>query len=78
MEKLLVEWLLVIGWTFVGCVCSILMGFSLWLIIKIFDRLTPQLDEFEELKNGNMAVGVLLAGMVIAFALVVSTAMRLL
>ena len=45
--------------------------FSLWL----FDRLTTRLDEWDELKRGNVAVASLLAGVIIAVSLLVSTAM---
>ena len=41
--------------------------FALW----IFDRLTTRLDEWAELKRGNVAVAALLAGVIIAVSLLV-------
>jgi uncharacterized membrane protein YjfL (UPF0719 family) len=45
--------------------------FSLWF----FDRLTTNLDEWAELKRGNVAVATLLAGVIIAVALLVGEVM---
>ena len=45
--------------------------FSVWL----FDRLTTDLDEWAELKRGNIAVATLLAGVIISVALLVNVAL---
>lgn len=47
---------------------------SLGLALLIFAALTRGIDEIQELKNGNMAVGGLLAGVVLAVGLMVSQA----
>ena len=55
----------------VGLVLAVAcIAFALWL----FARLTRDVDELEELKKGNMAVAALLAGVTVAVALLVSTA----
>jgi uncharacterized membrane protein YjfL (UPF0719 family) len=46
------------------------VGFSVWL----FTRLTTDLDEWVELLEGNQAVALLLAGVVLALALLTATA----
>jgi uncharacterized membrane protein YjfL (UPF0719 family) len=46
--------------------------FSLWM----FDRLTTRLDEWSELKDGNIAVACLLAGVIIAVALLIGVALE--
>jgi uncharacterized membrane protein YjfL (UPF0719 family) len=46
------------------------VGFSVWL----FTRLTTDLDEWVELLEGNQAVALLLAGVVLAVALLTATA----
>ena len=57
----------------VGLVLSVLsILFAVWL----FDRLTTNLDEWAELKRGNTAVAALLAGVIIAVALLVGIAME--
>jgi uncharacterized membrane protein YjfL (UPF0719 family) len=56
----------------IGLMLSVLaILFSLWL----FDRLTTNLDEWAELKRGNVAVATLLAGVIIAVALLVGEVM---
>lgn len=44
-----------------------------YLGISVFDRLTREIDEIEELKRGNVAVGILIASIVIAIALIVQS-----
>ncbi|MCK4832220.1 MAG: DUF350 domain-containing protein, partial [Anaerolineales bacterium] len=44
--------------------------FAIWLFI----RLTQELDEMAELRDGNMAVAAVLAGVIIAIAVLVSPA----
>lgn len=48
------------------------VGLSLWL----FTRLTTNLDEWTELENGNHAVAVLMAGVILAIALLTATAVE--
>jgi uncharacterized membrane protein YjfL (UPF0719 family) len=56
----------------VGLILAVLsILFSLWL----FARLTVRLEEWTELKRGNIAVAALLAGVILAIALLVSIAM---
>lgn len=46
------------------------VGFAVWL----FTRLTTDLDEWTELASGNHAVAVLMAGVIVAVALLTATA----
>jgi uncharacterized membrane protein YjfL (UPF0719 family) len=56
-----------------GLVLSVLsILFSVWL----FDRLTTRLDEWAELKGGNVAVAALLAGVMLAVSLLVGVALE--
>ncbi|MFH1750152.1 MAG: DUF350 domain-containing protein [Candidatus Micrarchaeota archaeon] len=43
-----------------------------YLAIKIFDQMTTGIDELEELKKGNLAVGVVLASVIISVAMIIS------
>lgn len=45
---------------------------ALFLAIKVFDRLTHNLDEWAELRKGNMAVAIFLSVMVLSIALMVT------
>lgn len=56
-----------------GLAAALIMGLALGLLIKIWDLLTP-INEWEELKKGNIAVAIVLAAVIIGFAIVVSVA----
>ena len=56
----------------IGLLLSIVsLGAALW----IFTRLTGAIDEWAEIGRGNVAIAIVLAGVVIATALIVSTAL---
>jgi uncharacterized membrane protein YjfL (UPF0719 family) len=37
---------------------------AMWVALRLFDKLTPGLDEVEEVRKGNVAVAILMAGVV--------------
>lgn len=51
-------------------VSAVSMGLSMGLVIKIFDMLTPGIDEMEELRKGNIAVAIVLGAVILAFGIV--------
>lgn len=70
MNPLVHNFLLLFGYGLAG---SIMMAIALGILIKIWNWLTP-IDEWEELKKGNVAVAIVVAAVVLAFAIVVATA----
>jgi uncharacterized membrane protein YjfL (UPF0719 family) len=50
---------------------GIIMGIALAVFLRIFERLTP-INEWEELKKGNMAVAVYVATAVLALSIVMA------
>jgi uncharacterized membrane protein YjfL (UPF0719 family) len=46
---------------------------AIYLALKVLDKLTKGIEEFEELKKGNVAVALEMAGVIIAVALVIQT-----
>lgn len=51
------------------------LGFAMLAVyagIRIFDKLTTGLDEMAELRRGNVAVGVLMGGVILAYATVIA------
>ena len=70
MHPLLNNALFMLGY---GIVAALIMSLALGLLIKVWNWLTP-VDEWEELKKGNIAVAIVLAAVIIGFAIVVSTA----
>jgi uncharacterized membrane protein YjfL (UPF0719 family) len=68
--EIFVEYLKLIGWGMVGILTMVL---SLWVLLLVFTWLTP-VDEWEELKKGNLAIAIVMAAVIIGFALVISSA----
>jgi uncharacterized membrane protein YjfL (UPF0719 family) len=68
--EIFVEYLKLIGWGVVGILTMVL---SLWVLLLVFTWLTP-VDEWEELKKGNLAIAIVMAAVIIGFALVISSA----
>ena len=52
-----------------GILAVLCILFCFWL----FDKLTPGIDEFEEIKSGNVAIAVLMAAMVIGVSILISS-----
>jgi len=44
---------------------------AVYIGIRVFDRFTPDLDEMAELKRGNVAIGILLAAVILSIATVI-------
>lgn len=61
------QYLITFGWAITG---AISMAVSLGLLLKIFSVLTP-INEWEEIKKGNLGVSIILASVVLGSALVI-------
>ena len=72
MQTLLHNTLLLFGYGLAGVV---MMSVALGILVKVWNWITP-IDEWEELRKGNIAVAVLMAAVVIAFAIVVASAIN--
>ena len=75
-----INWELQIINMLLGFAWAIIGGVSLAIVapiaIKIFDWMTKDIDEVEELKKGNMAVGLILFGVILGMAIVVASALN--
>jgi uncharacterized membrane protein YjfL (UPF0719 family) len=67
---ILIDYLKLIGWGIVGILTMVL---SLWVLLSVFTWLTP-VDEWDELKKGNLAIAIVMASVIIGFALVIASA----
>lgn len=67
MDILLTQYFITVGWALTGAVS---MALSLSILLKIFTLISP-IDEWEELKNGNYAIAIVLASVVLGTALVI-------
>lgn len=54
---------------FWGLTGAITMAVALPILLTVFDKFTP-INEWEEVKKGNMAVGVIIGALILAFAIV--------
>jgi uncharacterized membrane protein YjfL (UPF0719 family) len=55
----------------IGLIAAI---FSIWIAIKVLDKITKDVDEMAELAKGNVAVAVIMAGVLIAVSFVIGSA----
>ncbi|MCX7702716.1 MAG: DUF350 domain-containing protein [Planctomycetota bacterium] len=69
VKGILESYAVTFGWALVGAVS---MGIALIIMLKIFTWSTVGIDEWEELKKGNIAVAIVIAAVIIGAALVVS------
>jgi len=67
MLYLLQQYLITFGWAIIG---AISMAIALGLLVKIFSWITP-INEWEEIKKGNIGVAIIMTAVIISTALVV-------
>jgi uncharacterized membrane protein YjfL (UPF0719 family) len=67
MDILLTQYLITFGWALTGAVS---MAVSLSILTKLFSMISP-INEWEELKKGNMAVAVVFGAVIIGTAFVI-------
>ena len=70
MARVWLDYLIAIGWGVVG---AISMAFGLGILLKVFDWLTP-IDEWEEVRKGNIAVAIILAAVILALGIAIGFA----
>ena len=70
MARVLVDYLIAVGWGVVGAV-SLALG--LGILLRVFDWLTP-IDEWDEIRKGNISVAVIMAAVVLALGIAIGFA----
>jgi len=70
LVKILIGYVVSIGWALVA---AISMSLSMGILLKVYDMMTP-IDEWEEIRKGNIACGIIMAAVVLAFGIVVALA----
>jgi uncharacterized membrane protein YjfL (UPF0719 family) len=70
MMHVLVNYLIAIGWGIVGAVS---MALGLGILLWVFSRVTP-IDEWEEIKKGNVSVAIIMAAVILALGIAVGFA----
>ena len=61
------QYLITFGWAITG---AISMAIALGILVKVFSWITP-IDEWEEIKKGNIGVSVIMAAIILGTALVI-------
>jgi len=61
------------GWAIVG---SVSMGLGIIIALKMFDLSTPKVDEWELIKQGNIAMAIVLAAIIISLGIVIAGAIH--
>jgi uncharacterized membrane protein YjfL (UPF0719 family) len=67
METIITQYLITIGWGITG---GVSMAISLSILVWAFSKVTP-IDEWEEIKKGNMAVALVIAAVILGGAFVI-------
>ena len=70
MARVLVDYLIAIGWGVVGAVS---MACGLGILLRVFDWLTP-IDEWAEIKKGEPSVAIIMAAVILALGIAIGFA----
>ena len=70
------EWIEVLKTLVWALVASISMSVALGVLMFVWDKMTPRIDEWEELKKGNVAVAIVMAAVILSFGLVVAAVLH--
>ena len=69
-----VDGLLAVGVAFVQLILGIVLAVAaIYLALNILDKLTKGVEEFEEIKKGNVAVALEMGGVIIAVAVIIQS-----
>ena len=72
-EQIGLAYLITFGWAIVG---SLSMGVGVFLALKIFTLATRGVDEWKLIREGNLAMAILLSALIIAIGVVVASVTR--
>jgi hypothetical protein len=73
MPDIFYAYLITFGWAIIG---SISMGLGIIITLKLFTLVSKEVDEWKLIKEGNIAMAIILAAVVISLGYVVSAAIR--
>ncbi len=70
------EWVDILKTLVWALAASVAMSLALGILMFVWDKMTPRVDEWEELKKGNVAVAIVMAAVILAFGLVVAAVLH--
>ena len=68
LEETLLQYLRAVGWSITAAVG---FAFGVGIALKVFDWLSTEIDEWEEIKKGNMGVALILISLIVMVGLLV-------
>jgi uncharacterized membrane protein YjfL (UPF0719 family) len=69
-----VDGLLAIGTAFIQLILGIVLAVgAIYLALYVLDKLTKGVDEFDEIKKGNVAVALMMGGVIISVAVIIQS-----
>ncbi len=71
MEEVFLSYLITFGWAIVG---SVSMGCGIIIAVKMFELSTHRVDEWELIKQNNIAMAIILASVIISVGIVIASA----
>lgn len=72
-KDIFTAYLVTFGWAIVG---SVAMGLGIIIALKLFTISTRKVDEWELIKQGNMAMAVILASVIVSLGIVIAAAIH--
>ena len=66
LEETLLQYLRAVGWSITAAVG---FAFGVGIALKVFDWLSTEIDEWEEIKNGNMGVALIFISLIVMVGL---------
>jgi uncharacterized membrane protein YjfL (UPF0719 family) len=70
------EWVDILKTLVWALVASVAMSLSMGILMFVWDKMTPRVDEWEELKKGNVAVAIVMAAVILTFGIVVASVLH--
>lgn len=73
VEQIFTAYLITFGWSIVG---SLSMAVGIFFALRFFTWATRGIDEWQLIKQGNMAMAIILAALILSVGLVVASVTR--
>lgn len=73
MLDIATAYLVTFGWAIIG---SIAMGLGIIIAVKLFEFSTRKVDEWELIKQNNIAMAIVLAAVILSVGMVIASAIR--
>jgi uncharacterized membrane protein YjfL (UPF0719 family) len=73
MKALAGDWLAIVA-SLIQLILGIILAIgAIYLALNILDRLTKGVDEFDEIRKGNVAVALMMAGVIVSTAIIIQS-----